>query len=99
MSFKNNKENINTAGRPKGSENKDTKIVKDFITSLIEDNKEQIKKDFLTIEPLERLKIMSDLMKFVVPIQKEVKSEITDNTESEMQKEYNKMYLSKLSKI
>ena len=54
-------------GRPKGSSNKATSKVRDAFTKLLEDNLEQITKDFAELEPKDRIKMFLDLSKYVIP--------------------------------
>ena len=54
-------------GRPKGSSNKATSKVRESFTSLLEDNLEQLKKDFKELEPKDRIKLFLDLSKYVIP--------------------------------
>ena len=76
--FDKNPENINRNGRPKGSENKEKKAIKDFINDLIENNQNQILNDFANLEPKDRVKFFIDLLKYTIPIQKD--SEISLNS-------------------
>ena len=54
-------------GRAKGTPNKTTSEIREFYQLLLDENLEQIKKDISTLEPRERLKIILEISKFVVP--------------------------------
>lgn len=56
-----------TGGRVKGSKNKSTSKVRDAYTKLLEDNLDQITKDFKELEPRDRIKMFLDLSKYVIP--------------------------------
>lgn len=60
----------NPNGRPTGKPNKVTTDLKSFITEIIEQNREAIKRDLLTLEPYQRLIIIERLMRFVVAPEK-----------------------------
>ena len=59
------KPNIN--GRPKGAVNKNTAEIREHYQNLVSDNLEQLNNDLKSLEPLQRLKIIIELSKFVVP--------------------------------
>jgi len=61
--------NIN--GRPKGTPNKVTTELREWISNLIDSNKEQIEKDLMSIEPDKRLAMLEKFMQYVIPKQKE----------------------------
>jgi len=54
-------------GRTKGTPNKNTNEIREYYQLLIDENLEQIKEDLRTLEPKERLKIILELSKFVIP--------------------------------
>jgi len=60
----------NENGRPKGTPNKDTAQIRNSFQLLIENNLEQIEKDFKALEPKDRIKAILDLAKFVIPLLK-----------------------------
>lgn len=51
----------------KGTPNKVTTTIREFIAEIIDDNREQIKKDLRALEPKERLQILERLMAYVTP--------------------------------
>jgi len=54
-------------GRPKGSPNKITAELRDWVSQFIADNKEQIQQDFESLEPKERIMIFEKLLKYALP--------------------------------
>lgn len=54
-------------GRGKGTPNKVTGTVKEWLTALIDKNREQIEADLQQLEPKERLMMLEKLMQYVVP--------------------------------
>ena len=56
-----------TGGRQKGVPNKVTTTLREYISELINDHREQIKKDLRALEPKERLQILERLMSYVTP--------------------------------
>ncbi len=57
----------NPSGRPKGSRNKVQTEVKALIEQLITDNAESIKTDFSGLKPYAKVRMMIELLPFVVP--------------------------------
>ena len=53
--------------RPKGSANKDCTMVRELFKDLILENYEQLKYDLGELEPLDRIKMIIELSKFVLP--------------------------------
>jgi hypothetical protein len=70
----------NENGRPKGTPNKDTAVIRNSFQLLIENNLEQIEKDFKDLEPKDRIKAILDLAKFVIPLLKA--TELSTSTEN-----------------
>lgn len=58
-----------TGGRKAGTPNKLTGTLKEFITNLIDQNRQQIEDDISQLEPKERLSILERLMGYVIPKQ------------------------------
>jgi hypothetical protein len=54
-------------GRPKGSPNRITAELRDWISSFIYDNKEKIQQDFDSLEAKERIMIFEKLLKYALP--------------------------------
>lgn len=57
----------NPNGRPKGSKNKASVKLKNFIADFFEDNLDRIQDDFDSLEPKERLTFLVKLMSYVIP--------------------------------
>lgn len=68
-------------GRTKGIANKNTTEIREQFQKLVNSNLEQLNEDLQALKPLDRLKIIIDLAKFVVPTLKAV--EVNDVSESE----------------
>lgn len=66
----------NPNGRPKGSPNKATKSVREWLSKLIDDNREQIKKDLASLEPKERLQVLEKFMQYTVPKMQSVEARV-----------------------
>jgi hypothetical protein len=56
-------------GRQKGTPNKVTSTLKDWLEALINDNRKQITEDLKIISPAQRLKILERLLCYVIPKQ------------------------------
>lgn len=56
-----------TGGRVKGTPNKVTSSLKEWISSLIDENREQIENDLKSLEPKERLQILSRFLEYIIP--------------------------------
>lgn len=78
-------ESGNPQGRKRGSRNKVTKTLKDYITKLIDDNREQIEKDLKELTPKERLQVIVGLLPYVVPKMHSVEEVL--NVENDREKE------------
>lgn len=72
-------------GRQKGTPNKVTATVKDWISQIIDDNRSQIEKDIKKLSPKDRLQMFEKLMQYVVPKQQSVKADIDLSKLSESQ--------------
>jgi len=65
---------IKTGGRQAGTPNKTTTEIREHYQNLIAENLEQLNKDLKELEPLQRLKMIIELSKFVVPTLKAIES-------------------------
>ncbi|MDR2475707.1 MAG: hypothetical protein LBD45_07595 [Bacteroidales bacterium] len=57
----------NPYGRPKGTPNKVTTDLRQWVKSLIENNQELLEKDLASLEPKERWQIIEKLMQYIIP--------------------------------
>lgn len=71
----------NVNGRPKGSLNLATSEVREKLSLLLENNFDKIQSDIDLLEPKDRIKILLELAKFVIPTLKA--TELTIGNESE----------------
>lgn len=67
---------IKTGGRKAGTPNKVTGTIKDFVSELINQNREQIKNDLKSLKPKDRLFVIEKFMQYVIPKQQSVKGDI-----------------------
>tara|TARA_B110000444_G_C18573932_1_gene470734 strand:- start:219 stop:527 length:309 start_codon:yes stop_codon:yes gene_type:complete len=81
-------------GRPKGSSNKSTEIVKKNVALLLENNIQIVQEDLDQMQPRDRVNALLQFMKFVVPTKKAVE---VDNRISDEDK--NEAYIQKLMAI
>jgi hypothetical protein len=58
---------INLNGRPKGTPNRDSAEIRANFQLLIEGNLEQLENDLKELKPYERIKIILELSRFVIP--------------------------------
>lgn len=65
-----------TGGRVKGTPNKVTGTLKDFLSNLIDDNREQIYKDLKALKPKDRLIVLERFMQYTLPKQQSVRGEL-----------------------
>jgi hypothetical protein len=61
---------IKTGGRTAGTLNKTTTEIREHYQKLVSDNLEQLDSDLKSLEPLQRLKMIIELSKFIVPTMK-----------------------------
>ena len=65
-----------TGGRKKGSKNKVTTELKDWIKSLLEANTKQLEEDLQQLEPHQRWQVVSKLLEFSIPKQRAIDAKI-----------------------
>ena len=58
---------VKTGGRTAGTVNKTTIEIREHFQNLVSDSLVQLKEDLNSLEPLQRLKMIIELSKFVVP--------------------------------
>lgn len=66
----------NPNGRPKGSPNKITSELKEWLKELLEGNRDQIKADLQAIEPEERVRLLFSLLPYIIPKQQAVSAKM-----------------------
>jgi hypothetical protein len=71
---------VKTGGRTPGAVNKTTKEIREHFQNLVSSNLEQLDNDLKSLEPLQRLKMIIELSKFVVPTLKA--TELTTGSEN-----------------
>ena len=81
-------------GRPKGSYNMSTEIVKKNVALLLENNIQLVQQDLDRMQPRDRVNALLQFMKFLIPTQKAIE---VDNRIS--QEEMNENYINKLMGI
>ena len=57
----------NLNGRPKGVPNKITLNLRQWISKFLDDNREQLLKDWEQLEPKERIVLFEKLLKYTIP--------------------------------
>ena len=72
-------------GRAKGTPNRITASVKDWIFQVIDKNRLQMEKDIEALEPKDRLQVLEKLMQYVIPKQQSVSANLDINKLSEEQ--------------
>lgn len=72
-------------GRQKGTPNKVTASVKDWIAQVIDKNRRQMERDIKALEPKDRLQILEKLLGYVVPKQQSVSANVDFNKLSDEQ--------------
>lgn len=70
----------NTEGRPKGSANKNTTVIRDAFSELLKGNLDQLQKDFKELEPKDRIKLFLDMSKYIIPTLKATELDLGDKT-------------------
>ena len=69
----------NPNGRPKGSPNRTTTEVRQWLSKLIEKNRRQIERDLKAIEPKDRLLILEKFMSYTVPKMQSIQAQVDFN--------------------
>lgn len=82
-------------GRKKGTPNKTTSKVRDWLARLIDKNRKQMEEDLQALTPRERLQILERLMGYVVPKQQAVS---TKNDYSKLSDEQLDIVIAELTK-
>lgn len=68
-------------GRAKGTPNKATTDLKTWVASILDDGREQFIKDLEKLEPIERIKVYTNLLNYVLPKQAPVSNDTSPSEE------------------
>lgn len=63
-------------GRSKGTPNKVTMAMKEWLSALIDENREQMITDLAALEPRDRLMMLERFMAYIIPKQQSVKADV-----------------------
>lgn len=71
-------------GRKKGTPNKSTSDLKNWLSGVLNENRNQFEKDLRDLLPEERIKVLSGLFNYVIPKQQSlsIEEQIQNETES-----------------
>ncbi|MFI3265424.1 MAG: hypothetical protein SNG38_09010 [Rikenellaceae bacterium] len=71
-----------TGGRQKGTPNRATSTTREWISQLLDSNREQIEQDLQKLEPKDRLQVLEKFMQYAVP--KIQRMELTGRDEKDL---------------
>lgn len=74
-----NKGCVKTGGRCKGTPNQITRKTREFIEELIQDRYEQLKKDFDSLTPSDRIKALVNLLPYITPKMSDISAELNNS--------------------
>lgn len=74
-----------TGGRKKGTPNKVTTSMREWLTEIIDNNRDSIQNDLAALEPKERLIILEKFMQYTIPKMQSISADIDINSLSEAQ--------------
>lgn len=63
-------------GRSKGTPNKSTTELREWVQKLVQSNMAQVKRDLKELEPKERLDVIERLMRYVLPRQQAITAQV-----------------------
>lgn len=78
----------NPNGRPKGTPNKVTTTLKEWITQLLDGNREQIERDFKQLSARDRLIIVERLLPYVIPKQQAITGDFQNEVKMSTQNKH-----------
>ena len=67
------------AGRPHGSKNKTQEQIREYFQQLLSENLEQLSEDLQSLKPEQRIKVLLELSKFVLPQLKAIEHIASDD--------------------
>ena len=70
-------------GRSKGTPNKSTAELREWVQKLVQSNMAQVKRDLKELEPKERLDVIERLMRYVLPRQQAITAEVEEANTTE----------------
>ncbi|WP_242121646.1 hypothetical protein [Aestuariivivens sediminicola] len=79
---------LKTGGRKKGTPNKVTSSIREWLEKLIDKNRLQIQRDIKALEPKERLQILEKFMQYTIPKMQSVQTKIDFTQLSDEQLDY-----------
>ena len=74
-----------TGGRKKGTPNRVTNDVRQWLNELINNNRQQVERDLRALKPKERLQILEKYMQYTIPKMQSVQTKIDFNSLSDKQ--------------
>ena len=69
-----------TGGRTKGTPNKVTGTLKEFVANLIDQNREQMERDLKSLNPRDRLYALDKLMQYILPKNSSQSLDVKENS-------------------
>jgi hypothetical protein len=69
-----------TGGRTKGTPNKVTGTLKEFVANLIDQNREQMERDLKSLSPRDRLYALDKLMQYILPKNSSQSLDVKENS-------------------
>lgn len=83
-------------GRKVGSQNLTTQSIKQNLQMLVENNMETLDADLKSLSPKDRIKAITDLVKYIIPTLKQVDAEVTNTTDISWINDWTEEELTKL---
>lgn len=71
-------------GRAKGTPNKVTTELRQWVAKVVKKNRRQLEDDLAALEPKDRVAMLERLMQYVIPKQQNFKADISDLTDDEL---------------
>ena len=68
-----------TGGRKAGTPNKVTQDAREWLTQLVEGNREQIERDLQSLDPKDRLQVLEKFMQYTMPKLQAVEATVHDD--------------------